>query len=220
VIAIILVHASIDCLSKAFVLREGLAGKIRQKGMPVSLFSTNDEIIGGEIQTNVNATTASSGAGEDDFFGSVARTGMKDLDDLEVGDMIVAKTDIPSLRIWCGSGYEITAMYLKGVNTETGLVETIPLQTFSTTTVETKSTKTISSGYTKYLEVYNPRHHQKGGPVIVSPEEIGLVTLKSELEEAMLLAIPGFFWVFVAAAFANTYTDRYGGDFWDAFFRT
>jgi hypothetical protein len=182
VIAIILVHASIDCLSKAFVLRGGLAGKIRQKGMPVSLFSTNDEIIGGEIHTKVNATTGSSGAGED----------------------------------------EITAMYLKGVNTDTGLVETIPLQTFSTTTAETKTikTKTISSGYTKYLEVYNPRHHRKGGPVIVSPEEIGLVTLKSELEEAMLLAIPGFFWVFVAAAFANTYTDRYGGDFWDAFFRT
>ena len=139
---------------------------------------------------------------------------MKDLEELQVGDVIVATIDSPSLRIWKGSGYEIIKMYVKGVNPETGLVEEVPLQNFyDATTIR-------PSNYKQYLEVYNPRDHRESGPVVVSPEEIGLVTVRSEIMEAMLLAIPGFFWVFVAAAFASSYNDQYGGNFWNAFFRT
>ena len=127
--------------------------------------------------------------------------------------MVVAKVDIPSLSVWRGSGYEIKGLYFKGVNSETGLVEEIDLDSFDAVVHP-------RSGHKKYLRIYNPRDHSERGPVVVSPEEIGLVTLKSELEESMLLAIPGFFWVFVAASFANRYTDLYGGTFWDAFFRT
>ena len=68
------------------------------------------------------------------------------------------------------------------------------------------------------MQIYSAKDHSE--PVIVTPEEIGLVTVKAELQEAMLLAIPGFFWVFVASSFSNYYTDRYGGSFFDAFFRT
>eukprot|EP00537_Pseudo-nitzschia_pungens_P006355 CAMPEP_0172377918 /NCGR_PEP_ID=MMETSP1060-20121228/69157_1 /TAXON_ID=37318 /ORGANISM="Pseudo-nitzschia pungens, Strain cf. cingulata" /LENGTH=280 /DNA_ID=CAMNT_0013105629 /DNA_START=180 /DNA_END=1022 /DNA_ORIENTATION=+ len=56
--------------------------------------------------------------------------------------------------------------------------------------------------------------------VVVTPEEIGLVSLKADWTEAALLAVPGFVWVVVAMSFSNYYTDRYGGSFWDAFFRT
>lgn len=56
--------------------------------------------------------------------------------------------------------------------------------------------------------------------VVVTPEEIGLVSVKADWTEALYLAVPGFFWVFVAMSFSNYYTDRYGGGFWDAFFRT
>jgi uroporphyrinogen-III synthase len=147
---------------------------------------------------------------EGNFLDSIIKSSMIDVDDLQVGDVVVAKVDVPSLRIWSGSGYEITAMYFKGANPDTGMVEQIPVTKFND--------EIAKLGYKKYLEVYNPRDHRENGPMIVSPEEMGLVTLKSELKEAMLLAIPGFFWVFVAAAFVNWYSSQYGGNFWDAMF--
>ncbi|KAG7367929.1 hypothetical protein IV203_030672 [Nitzschia inconspicua] len=223
--------------STAFVLYERPVLAFTDRNIPLILLwsSINDPGGGENFQSNDNnnntAATAAAAVsqfdgGGDPFWKSVTRTGMKDLNELQVGDVIVAKTDIPSLSVWAGSGYEITAMYWKGVNADTGIVDTIPLDTLynkaENDSINTTPNQGAPSppGYKKYLEVYNSRHHQKRGPVVVSPEEIGLVTLKSELEEAILLAIPGLFWVFVAATFANTYTERYGGDFWDAFFRT
>jgi len=139
----------------------------------------------------------------------IARTGMKDVEALQVGDVVVAKYEIPSLDIWIDSGYEITALYAQGGNRQTGQLEQIPLATLA---------DAPKSGYIRYMKVYSPKYHSS--PVVVTPEEIGLVTLKAELQEAMLLAAPGFFWVFVAAAFASKYNDQYGGGFFDAFFRT
>lgn len=144
---------------------------------------------------------------------------MKDTQDLTVGDWVVAKRDIPSLGIRSGAVYKIQSIFLKGTATQesAGLgVEVIPLESYG----EEKT----SAGYTKYLKVYNPRDHDKlegdEKGVVVTPEEIGLVTVKADWTEALFLAVPGFFWVFVAMAFSNYYTDRYGGSFLDAFFRT
>lgn len=141
---------------------------------------------------------------------------MKDTQDLTVDDWVVAKRDLPSLGIRAGAAYKIRSIFLKGTvaSESTGLgVETIPLETYGDET---------RVGYTKYLKVYNPRDHdtleEKG--VLVTPEEIGLTSVKADWTEALFLAVPGFFWVFVAMAFSNYYTDRYGGSFFDAFFRT
>ena len=145
----------------------------------------------------------------------LVRTGMKDVESLQVGDLVVAKVDIPSLQIWRNRGYEITAIYAQGINVATGTIEQIPLPSL---VAAADHPQVPSTGYTRYLQVYSAKDHSK--PVIVTPEEIGLVTVKAELQDAMLLAIPGFFWVFVASSFSNYYTDRYGGSFLDAFFRT
>ena len=73
-------------------------------------------------------------------------------------------------------------------------------------------------GSTRYIQLLtNP---ETNAIVVVTPEEIGLVTLKTELFSGIWLAIPGFFWVFVAWNFTNYYTERYGGNFFDALFRT
>jgi hypothetical protein len=135
---------------------------------------------------------------------------MKDVDSLQVGDIVVAKYEIPSLQIWGDCGYEITGLYAQGLNRETGVLEKIPLATMTD--------KLPNSGYTRYLQIVAPEYHSE--PVVVTPEEIGLVTLKAELQEAMMLAVPGFFWVFVASSFSHYYTDKYGGSFLDAFLRT
>lgn len=140
----------------------------------------------------------------------IARTGMKDMELLQVGDIVVAKSQIPALNIWVDAGYEIVELYSQGVNAQTGQVEKVPLVTMASEISKT--------GYTKYLKVYSPKYHSV--PVVVTPEEIGLVTLKAEIFDAMLLAIPGLFWVVVASTFASYYNDKYGGNFLDAFFRT
>jgi len=136
----------------------------------------------------------------------ILRTGMADVDSLQVGNVVVAKYEIPSLQIWKDFGYEITGLYAQGMNIETGQLERLPLSTLSD--------PLPNSRYTRYMQIFSAQYHSN--PVIVTPEEIGLVTVKAELQEAMLLAIPGFFWVFVATSFSNYYTDRYGGNFFDA----
>ncbi len=174
---------------------------------------------------------------DDDKSGSVMTNLMKDTKDLAVGDWVVAKRDVPSLGIHSGAAYKILSIFLKGASpkplgqeSSAGLgVEVIPLESYG------DDNDDIGSSYTKYLRVYNPRDHDKRNNylptsiteieeqqlgVVVTPEEIGLVSVKADWTEALLLAVPGFFWVFVAMAFSNYYTDRYGGSFLDAFFRT
>ena len=161
---------------------------------------------------------------------------MKDTKDLMVGDWIVAKRDVPRLGIRAGAVYKLLAIFLKGAggggaasnnNNATGGttgaqgigVEVVPLERYGD-----DEGASFGSSYTKYLRVYNPRDHDKmKNPeqgVLVTPEEIGFVSVKADWTEALYLAVPGFFWVFVAMSFSNYYTDRYGGSFLDAFFRT
>jgi hypothetical protein len=157
---------------------------------------------------------------------------MKDTKDLVVGDWIVAKRDVPSLGIRAGAVYKLVSMYLKGGSTTSkGTtnalgVEVVPLQRYGDDEDRDDfAAYRRSNSYTKYLKVYNPRDHgsdsdKYSGGVVVTPDEIGLVSLRADWTEALYLAVPGFVWIFVAASFSNYYTDRYGGSFWDAFFRT
>lgn len=167
---------------------------------------------------------------ETEESGTMMTNLMKDTKDLAVGDWVVAKRDVPSLGIRAGAAYKILSIFLKGAasasTSSAGLgVEVIPLETYG----EDDERRTSSS--TKYLRVYNPRDHDKKDlfetetkeqekGVLVTPEEIGLVSVKADWTQALFLAVPGLFWVFVAMAFSNYYTDRYGGSFSDAFFRT
>ena len=67
-----------------------------------------------------------------------------------------------------------------------------------------------------YMTLYNPQYHTDGSPVVVTPEEVGLITIREEIGNAAWLAVPGFFWIFVCASFFNTYHERTGGSFGDA----
>ena len=149
----------------------------------------------------------------------VKNTGLDDI--VKVGDVIIAKQEVLELGIERDEGYQIISMYDQGFNEELNIVEKIPLSTIDTSKDSTM--RSNKQGYTRYIQL----SISKNGPfdndnvgVIVTPDEIGLTTLKSEVFNAMLLAIPGFIWVFVALSFANNYNDRYGGNFFDALFRT
>lgn len=42
-----------------------------------------------------------------------------------------------------------------------------------------------------YMTLYNPQYHTDGSPVVVTPEEVGLITVREEIGNAAWLAVPG-----------------------------
>jgi len=41
------------------------------------------------------------------------------------------------------------------------------------------------------MTLYNPQYHTDGSPVVVTPEEVGLMTIREEIGNAAWLAVPG-----------------------------
>jgi len=127
---------------------------------------------------------------------------------IEVGDTIVCKRSIPNQGIYENSSYEITSFYTQYFDEETQKIVKQPLNSLD----EVASSKSKDQ---VYMTLFSPQYHSEA--VIVTPEEVGLVSIRDELGSAAWLAVPGFFWVFVAASFYNTYHERTGGSFSDAF---
>mmetsp|Transcript_35053 Transcript_35053/g.51382 ORF Transcript_35053/g.51382 Transcript_35053/m.51382 type:complete len:249 (+) Transcript_35053:251-997(+) len=127
---------------------------------------------------------------------------------IEVGDTIACKQSIPNQGIYENSSYEITSFYTQYFDEETQKIVKQPLNSLD----EVASSKTKDQ---VYMTLFSPQYHSEA--VIVTPEEVGLVSIRDELGSAAWLAVPGFFWVFVAASFYNTYHERTGGSFSDAF---
>lgn len=129
---------------------------------------------------------------------------------VEKGDTIVCKQSVPSLQIYENTSYEVMAIYAQSFNEETQQIEKQMLNC-----LDEGSSEDLPSNSKLYISLFSPVHHKQ--PVVVTPEEVGLATVRSELGSAVWLAIPGFFWIFVASTFFNIYHDRTGGNFADAF---
>lgn len=131
--------------------------------------------------------------------------------------------------------YELKSVYLQGRKTDgttrssidevsntieqvEGVIEKIHLST-----LDLETTSSTPSGYTRYISLYSPMYHDndqfRGRPVIVTPEEVGLVSMKDEVLDSVLVALPILsFWLGTIFVFANTYHERTGGNFIDAIF--
>ena len=129
---------------------------------------------------------------------------------IETGDTIVTKRPVPSLAIYENTSYEVVSIYAQSFNEETQQVEKQMLNC-----IDEDSSENLPSKSQLYISLFSPVHHKE--PVVVSPEEVGLTTVRSELGNAALLAVPGFFWIIVASTFYNIYHERTGGSFSDAF---
>jgi hypothetical protein len=142
----------------------------------------------------------------------ILQTGMAQ--DIGVDSIVIAKADIPSLGIWMDQSYQVESIYLQGgpdSNNATEVVEKIPF-------TQLQSTEAISKQgrYTQYIKVFNPVYHEI--PVVVTPEEMGLTSLREEVLDSILFALPVLgFWIATSLNFAKTYNERYGGNFFDAF---
>ena len=129
---------------------------------------------------------------------------------VEAGDTIVCKQSVPSLAIYENTSYEVMSIYAQSFNEETQQIEKQMMDY-----IDEDSASNLTTNSKLYITLFSPIHHKE--PVVVSPEEVGLVTVRSELGQAALLAVPGFFWIFVASTFYNIYHERTGGSFSDAF---
>jgi hypothetical protein len=130
---------------------------------------------------------------------------------MEPGDTVVAKRDIATLQIYENASYELVSVYAQRFVKETQQMEKVALSSLDE--------NEIPAGYDRYVTLYSSKYHTDGGkgPVVVTPEEAGLVSVRHEIVGALWLAVPGLFWIFVATSFANYYHTRTGGDFFDAF---
>jgi hypothetical protein len=127
-------------------------------------------------------------------------------DNIEVGDMVVCKISNPDLGIYENTSYELKSIYAQSFDDDTQSIVKLQLSGLN---------DPIPTGSTLYVTLFSPNMHKEA--VVVSPQEVGLSSVKNELGDAAWLAVPGFFWVFVAASFFNTYHERTGGSFLDAF---
>lgn len=129
---------------------------------------------------------------------------------LSVGSIVVPSYDIPSLGIWKSQSYELQAIFDQGSQDGT---------TIEKVQVSSLSEPSARAGYTRYITLHSSRYHKE--PVIITPGEVGLVSMRNEVINSVLVALPILgFWTTVAISFVNSYTDRYGGTFLDALFRT
>jgi hypothetical protein len=110
------------------------------------------------------------------------------------------------MGIFENKSYELQSIYAQRFQEETQTTERLPLESIETP---------VPPGYDRYIQLFSPVYHDES--VVVTAEEVGLASVRSELSLAALLAVPGMFWVVVAYSFYSVYHERTGGSFLDAF---
>ena len=183
--------------------------------------------------TTTPTTTTSNDTWLGRYLRGLWKTGMQDRIPLDA--VVVAKRDIPEWGIYMDQTYEVTAIYWQGIDDETQQVQRIDLPEVilpqNNKDEDNASRTSIPAGYTQYMELYNPLYHDRrpldmqdpdreassSRGVKVTPEEVGLVSLRDEVLDSMLFALPVLgFWTTLSGVFVQTYHDRYGGTVWDA----
>jgi len=182
---------------------------------PIVKQSEREEVI--SVGATESSSIASNVIEENDtvlgrFLRGIIRTGLKE--GISRESIVIAKADIPSLGIWMDHGYELQSIYLQSYNAETNTVEKIMLDNLEVG-------KQQKQKHNKYIQLYSPVYHKESGPVVVAPEEVGLVSLRDEVFDSVLTALPVLgVWLTLIYTFATDYTQRYGGTFSDAFWGT
>jgi len=149
------------------------------------------------------------------YLRGLIRTGMKET--IEVDSIVVARADIPSMGIYMDQSYELQSIYKQQFNDETNTVDRIPLQYLGINASGSDDAFGSSNASTTYIKLYSPVYHKDSGAVIVTPEEVGLVSLRTEVFDSIVFALPVLsFWTATCFVFAGQYNERYGGNFLDA----
>lgn len=121
---------------------------------------------------------------------------------IEPGDTVVCKNEVASAGIYENKSYRLQSIYAQRFDAETQKIVKMPLQSLD---------EPVPVGYVRYITLYSPVYHDDTNGVVVTPEEVGLTSVRTEIIDAAWLAVPGFFWVAVALSFVNYYDAKTGG---------
>ena len=108
------------------------------------------------------------------------------------GRICIARRDFPSKYIVCDQAYEVREIYYQGLRGAE--IERIAVPSADAPPPEG------CSGYVMYMSLYSEEYHTE--PVIVRPEEVGLVSLGEEVADSLKIALPILgFWLTVISVF-------------------
>jgi hypothetical protein len=152
---------------------------------------------------------------------------------MSIGDTVFCTRSLPRLGIYENSSYEVTSIYVQYFDDETQTIVKVPLGCLDDANADGENDDVIvaarrgggggmggKNAPSLYVTLYSPKYHSGGrgvGDVVVSPEEVGMTSVRDEFTNAAWLAVPGFFWVYVAFSFYSVYHERTGGSLADAF---
>lgn len=172
------------------------------------------------------------------FLDKVSKTGL-DNTKIPRGGLVVAKYDLPQLGIFADQTYELQSIYMQGMKqgnnfitdgSDDGgsqgggsIIDKIDLPELDLS--HPKGFSDIPPGYNLFITLYSEMYHGNDAfgkkAVVTSPQEVGLVSMKDEVFDSVLVALPILaFWLGTCFTFSNWYNARFGGSFLDAFFRT
>eukprot|EP00815_Leptocylindrus_aporus_P010214 CAMPEP_0116065790 /NCGR_PEP_ID=MMETSP0322-20121206/9992_1 /TAXON_ID=163516 /ORGANISM="Leptocylindrus danicus var. apora, Strain B651" /LENGTH=173 /DNA_ID=CAMNT_0003552211 /DNA_START=191 /DNA_END=712 /DNA_ORIENTATION=+ len=158
------------------------------------------------------------------FLDNLSKTGT-DNSRVQRDSLVVAKVDIPELGIYADQTYKLESIYAQGMRQglsddgNDNIIEKIE-QPY----LDLEENNNIPNGYTLYIKLYSQLYHDndnfRNEPVIVTPEEVGLISMKDEVLDSIVFALPILsFWLGTCFVFSSWYTDKYGGTFIDALLR-
>jgi len=161
------------------------------------------------------------------FLDKVTNSGL-DNTRIKKNSLVVAKVDIPALGIFADQTYELQSIYLQGYSSNSGsdeIIEKIDLEELDLGGDNPYSKSTVPAGYTQYITLYSKMYHDNdtfdNKAIICTPEEVGLISMKDEVIDSIIFALPVLsFWLGTCFTFSTWYTQKYGGNFIDALFRS
>ena len=108
------------------------------------------------------------------------------------GRVCIARRDFPTKYIVCDQAYEVKEIYYQGMRGAE--VERVPVGSIDARPPEG------CDGYVMYLKLFSAEYHTE--PVTVRPEEVGLVSMGTEIVDALKIGVPILcFWLTVISAF-------------------
>ena len=110
------------------------------------------------------------------------------------GSVVIARYDVPVLRIVKSQSYQVIDIYLQGPLQSGAAVERVSLDSLDA------PWPSGHDHFTLYIKLFSSFYHEE--PVICTPEEVGLVTLRDEVMDSMREAVPILgFWVSLCIVF-------------------
>ena len=121
-----------------------------------------------------------------------------------VGSTIIAGSSLPASGIFRAQSYVLRRVYYQGEGDGAGGVERVDVDTIEAPPPDG------CAGFTKYVLLFSAAYHD--APVVVSPREVKIRSVRDEVVDSVRLALPGLVWAALAFAIFQ-YGESHGGVF-------